>query len=75
MVVIKALGEEGYLGNDKVSPERYYDGYQSGPYCSAEVQDVAHEPYEDEGDRNASGGLLCVVLVELRDEDEDGRGQ
>ena len=65
-VVVYALRDQDQVGEAKVDCEGGYGGHQVGPDGACEVGDVAHEPDDEESERNAICRPGFVVFNQLR---------
>jgi hypothetical protein len=60
------LRDEDEIGEAEVDCEGDHSGHKTCPYCSNEVGDITDEPDDEEGDGDALGGSLSVILDQLR---------
>lgn len=61
-VVVQALGDQDEIGETEVDGEGNNGGHEASPDGAREVGDVADEPDGEEGDGNAIGRALLIVL-------------
>ena len=65
-VVVYTLRDQDQVGEAKVDCEGGYGGHQVCPDGACEVGDVAHEPDDEESERNAICRARFVVFNQLR---------
>lgn len=71
--VVQALRDEHQIRHAEVHGQGDHGGDESRPDCAGEVGHVADEPDEQEGERDAVGVAIGVVLDQLGHEEEDPR--